>query len=342
MQAGVPIVPIVIRNAGELMWRGASTIRGGHGAGHRAAADADRRLDGRGARQARRRGARALPRDPRRVGRPAAPEVQVTTGPTGPVAAPLEWGTAAEMNPLETAMWRGELADPRLRSNVTLLELLDVTPEWDRLLAAHEWASRMVPRMRQRVVEPALGRRRARVGHRRPRRRHRARVARPPDRRLAARAARPGAGVRPQAVRPRPAAVAGAARRGPAGRGSGVRRGHPPLAPPTASARSSSWRGCTAGPASTTRCGPSPRRRWRASRTRSGCWRARWRARSRAVPADALRAADPARGGPRDGARRGRAVARAGRRARADRARRCWPRAAASGTSTCSTCRSPR
>ena len=83
--------------------------------------------------------------------------MQVTTGPTGPVAAPLEWGTAAEMNPLETAMWRGELADPRLRSNVTLLELLDVTPEWDRLLAAHEWASRMVPRMRQRVVEPALG-----------------------------------------------------------------------------------------------------------------------------------------------------------------------------------------
>lgn len=29
MQAGVPIVPIVIRNAGELMWRGASTIRQG-------------------------------------------------------------------------------------------------------------------------------------------------------------------------------------------------------------------------------------------------------------------------------------------------------------------------
>ena len=29
MQAGVPIVPIVIRNAGELMWRGASTLREG-------------------------------------------------------------------------------------------------------------------------------------------------------------------------------------------------------------------------------------------------------------------------------------------------------------------------
>ena len=71
MQAGVPIVPIVIRNAGELMWRGASTIREGTVAGHRAAAGTDRRLDGRRARQARRRGARALPRDPRRVGRPA-------------------------------------------------------------------------------------------------------------------------------------------------------------------------------------------------------------------------------------------------------------------------------
>ena len=50
MQAGVPIVPIVIRNAGELMWRGCVDHPGGHGAGHRAAAGADRRLDGRGAR----------------------------------------------------------------------------------------------------------------------------------------------------------------------------------------------------------------------------------------------------------------------------------------------------
>jgi Uncharacterised protein family (UPF0089). len=82
----------------------------------------------------------------------------VTAGPSGPVAdAPLDWGTSSEMNALETAMWRGEAADPRLRSNVTLLELLEPVPEWDRLVAAHEWASRMVPRMRQRVVEPALG-----------------------------------------------------------------------------------------------------------------------------------------------------------------------------------------
>ena len=54
-------------------------------------------------------------------------------------------------------MWRAEAADPRLRVNVSLLELLDPAPDWDRLFAAHEWASRMVPRMRQRVVEPASG-----------------------------------------------------------------------------------------------------------------------------------------------------------------------------------------
>ena len=29
MQAGVPMVPIVLRNAGEVMWRGAQTVRPG-------------------------------------------------------------------------------------------------------------------------------------------------------------------------------------------------------------------------------------------------------------------------------------------------------------------------
>ena len=51
-------------------------------------------------------------------------------------AAPLDWGSAPEMNPLETAMWRAEVADPRLRANVALLELLEPAPEWDRLRAA--------------------------------------------------------------------------------------------------------------------------------------------------------------------------------------------------------------
>ena len=82
-------------------------------------------------------------------------EAGADDGAAAPPAAPLDWGVTPEMNPLETAMWRAEVADPRLRSNVTLLEILDPAPDWERLRGAHEWASRMVPRMRQRVVEPA-------------------------------------------------------------------------------------------------------------------------------------------------------------------------------------------
>lgn len=53
-------------------------------------------------------------------------------------------------------MWRAEV-DPRLRSNVMIVDTLDETPDWDRLLAAHEWATRTVPRLRERVVEPLWG-----------------------------------------------------------------------------------------------------------------------------------------------------------------------------------------
>lgn len=66
------------------------------------------------------------------------------------------WGQAREMNAIEALMWRAE-GDPRLRSTITSLELLDCTPDWERFLAAHDWATRLVPRFRQRVVEPALG-----------------------------------------------------------------------------------------------------------------------------------------------------------------------------------------
>jgi WS/DGAT/MGAT family acyltransferase len=69
---------------------------------------------------------------------------------------PLDWGREREMNPLEALMWRAE-EDPRLRSTVCGLEELDTTPDWDRFLAAHDWATRLVPRFRQRVVEPLGG-----------------------------------------------------------------------------------------------------------------------------------------------------------------------------------------
>jgi WS/DGAT/MGAT family acyltransferase len=69
---------------------------------------------------------------------------------------PLEWGRAREMNALEALMWRAE-EDPRLRSTICGLEELDRTPDWERFLAAHEWATRLVPRFRQHVVEPLGG-----------------------------------------------------------------------------------------------------------------------------------------------------------------------------------------
>jgi WS/DGAT/MGAT family acyltransferase len=66
-----------------------------------------------------------------------------------------QWGTERAMSELEALMWRSE-RHPRLSSTAVMVELLDTVPDWDRLRAAHEWASRLVPRFRQRVVEPAL------------------------------------------------------------------------------------------------------------------------------------------------------------------------------------------
>jgi diacylglycerol O-acyltransferase len=71
------------------------------------------------------------------------------------VAAGAAWSASSEMDVFETVMWRSE-ADPRLRSTMTTVEILDRPPDWDRLVRAHDWASRIVPRFRQRVVEPPL------------------------------------------------------------------------------------------------------------------------------------------------------------------------------------------
>ena len=158
MQAGVPIVPIVIRNSGELMWRGATTIHAGTvqvavlppvPTTGWAAGDLDSRVQ-----EVRGQYLATLANWP--AAGSGRVEATALASPGPPPAEPLDWGTSTQMSPLETAMWRAEAADPRLRVNVSMLELLDPAPDWDRLLAAHEWASRMVPRMRQRVVEPTL------------------------------------------------------------------------------------------------------------------------------------------------------------------------------------------
>ena len=158
MQAGVPIVPIVIRNSGELMWRGATTIHAGKvqvavlppvATDDWDAAGLDGHIH-----EVRGQYLAALANWPAHGTGQVTATTTASSGP--PPALPLDWGASPRMNPLETAMWRAESADPRLRVTVSLLELLDPAPDWDRLLAAHEWASRMVPRMRQRVLEPAL------------------------------------------------------------------------------------------------------------------------------------------------------------------------------------------
>ena len=41
-----------------------------------------------------------------------------------------------------------------MRSTVMAVEVLDTEPDWDRLVDAHEWASRMVPRLCDRISEP--------------------------------------------------------------------------------------------------------------------------------------------------------------------------------------------
>jgi HAD superfamily hydrolase (TIGR01490 family) len=158
MQAGVPIVPIVIRNSGELMWRGATTIHAGTVQIAVLPPVATEGWDAAGLEEhvhgVRGQYLATLANWPAHGTGQVTATTTASFGP--PPALPLDWGASPRMNPLETAMWRAESADPRLRVTVSLLELLDPAPDWDRLLAAHEWASRMVPRMRQRVLEPAL------------------------------------------------------------------------------------------------------------------------------------------------------------------------------------------
>jgi diacylglycerol O-acyltransferase / wax synthase len=71
-------------------------------------------------------------------------------------ALAAQWSAEREMSPFEALMWRME-TDARLRSPMTVVDLLDSVPDWTRLRSAHDWASRLIPRFRQRVQEPAFG-----------------------------------------------------------------------------------------------------------------------------------------------------------------------------------------
>src|ERR1700747_2117987 len=60
-----------------------------------------------------------------------------------------------ELGPVDYLMHRGE-ANPRTRSGIMALEILDTTPDWDRFRTRFDNASRRVLRLRQKVVVPTL------------------------------------------------------------------------------------------------------------------------------------------------------------------------------------------
>lgn len=60
-----------------------------------------------------------------------------------------------ELGAVDQLLHRGE-ANPRTRSGIMALELLDTTPDWQRYRTVFDYASRKVPRLRQKVVMPTL------------------------------------------------------------------------------------------------------------------------------------------------------------------------------------------
>ena len=76
--------------------------------------------------------------------------------PTGDVWSELAlWGREKELNELDALMWRTERHPEGSWSGI-IVHLLDEVPDWERLRAAHEWFLRLVPRFRERVVDPVL------------------------------------------------------------------------------------------------------------------------------------------------------------------------------------------
>ena len=61
------------------------------------------------------------------------------------------WSTAPELTSMQTLLWRAE-RHPVQSSTSTVVIDLDRAPDWDRFVAATEWGTRLVRRLRQRVV----------------------------------------------------------------------------------------------------------------------------------------------------------------------------------------------
>src|SRR5439155_19096466 len=77
------------------------------------------------------------------------PEAQPTLSELG------RWGSEPELNQLDSLMWRTE-RPPSASWTGVVLHLLGSTPSWERVWKAHEWATRIVPRFTERVVDPLV------------------------------------------------------------------------------------------------------------------------------------------------------------------------------------------
>lgn len=64
-------------------------------------------------------------------------------------------GLPTALGAVDYLLHRGE-ANPRTRSGIMALEILDTTPDWERFRTRFEHASRRVLRLRQKVVVPTL------------------------------------------------------------------------------------------------------------------------------------------------------------------------------------------
>lgn len=69
--------------------------------------------------------------------------------------AAARWQRSEHMSEVEAALWRSE-RHPQASATVCSLLIYDRAPDWTRFREAHEWATRLVGRTRQRVLEPAV------------------------------------------------------------------------------------------------------------------------------------------------------------------------------------------
>ncbi len=65
------------------------------------------------------------------------------------------WSAAPELTSMQTLMWRAE-RHPVQSSTSTVIIDLDRAPDWKRFVAATEWGTGLVRRLRQRVVDPVV------------------------------------------------------------------------------------------------------------------------------------------------------------------------------------------